>query len=41
MTTRRYELSLDLIEKAARYIEAHDKGTDTFGGQEICIVERK
>ena len=27
-----YELSLTLIEKAARYIEEHDKGDDTFGG---------
>ena len=27
-----YELSLNLIEKAARYIEAHDKGEQTFGG---------
>lgn len=28
-----YELTLGLIEKAARYIEAHDQGEDTFGGQ--------
>lgn len=28
-----YELSLDLIEKAARYIQEHDRGEDTFGGQ--------
>ncbi|MCI0397740.1 MAG: bifunctional rhamnulose-1-phosphate aldolase/short-chain dehydrogenase [Chloroflexi bacterium] len=28
-----YELSLGLIEKAARFIEAHDKGAATFGGQ--------
>ena len=28
-----YELSLKLIEKAARYIEAHDKGEQTFGGR--------
>jgi rhamnulose-1-phosphate aldolase/alcohol dehydrogenase len=27
-----YELSLDLIERAARYIEEHDKGAQTFGG---------
>jgi rhamnulose-1-phosphate aldolase/alcohol dehydrogenase len=27
-----YELSLTLIEKAARYLEANDKGTKTFGG---------
>ena len=28
-----YELSLDLINKAAEYIEARDKGEKTFGGQ--------
>ena len=28
-----YELSLELIEKAARYIESKDKGELTFGGQ--------
>lgn len=28
-----YELSLDLIEKAADYIEAQDQGERTFGGQ--------
>lgn len=28
-----YELSLTLIEMAARYIESKDKGDDTFGGQ--------
>jgi len=27
-----YELSLDLIEKAARFIEARDRGEQTFGG---------
>jgi len=27
-----YELSLTLIEKAARYLEAHDKGAQAFGG---------
>ncbi|MCB9452339.1 MAG: bifunctional rhamnulose-1-phosphate aldolase/short-chain dehydrogenase [Anaerolineaceae bacterium] len=27
-----YELSLTLIEKAARYLEAHDQGANTFGG---------
>ena len=31
-----YELSLELIEKAALYIEAHDKGNKTFGGQKIA-----
>ncbi len=28
-----YELTLELIEKAAKYIETHDKGEQTFGGQ--------
>jgi rhamnulose-1-phosphate aldolase/alcohol dehydrogenase len=28
-----YDLTVSLIEKAAEYIEAHDKGADTFGGQ--------
>jgi len=28
-----YELTLTLIEKAARFIEQHDKGERTFGGQ--------
>ena len=28
-----YELTLTLVEKAARYIEQHDKGDKTFGGQ--------
>src|SRR5205823_2172718 len=27
-----YELSLDLIERAARFIESKDKGAKTFGG---------
>ncbi|MBX3083018.1 MAG: bifunctional rhamnulose-1-phosphate aldolase/short-chain dehydrogenase [Anaerolineae bacterium] len=30
-----YELSLTLIEKAARYLAAHDKGKATFGGQKF------
>ncbi|HEX8550350.1 MAG TPA: bifunctional rhamnulose-1-phosphate aldolase/short-chain dehydrogenase [Abditibacteriaceae bacterium] len=30
-----YYLTLDLIEKAAAYIEAHDKGEQTFGGQKF------
>ena len=28
-----YESTLSLIEKAAKYIEEHDKGEKTFGGQ--------
>lgn len=31
-----YQLSLDIIEKAARYIESHDKGDMTFGGQKYA-----
>jgi rhamnulose-1-phosphate aldolase/alcohol dehydrogenase len=27
-----YETALEIIDRAARYIEAHDKGQDTFGG---------
>lgn len=34
-----YELSLELIEKAARYIEEHDKGEKTFGGQKYQPLE--
>lgn len=30
-----YELTLDLIEKAAVYINERDKGADTFGGQKF------
>ena len=30
-----YELSLDLIEKAAEYIAKHDKGEATFGGAKV------
>ena len=30
-----YELSLTLIEKAARYLAEHDKGDGTFGGQKV------
>ncbi|MCM2680686.1 bifunctional rhamnulose-1-phosphate aldolase/short-chain dehydrogenase [Echinimonas agarilytica] len=34
-----YDLSLDIIEKAARYIEEHDKGEDTFGGQKYQTLD--
>ena len=30
-----YELTLSLIERAAEYIESHDKGDKTFGGQKF------
>ena len=36
-----YELTLTLIEKAARYIEQHDKGDKTFGGQRYRSLEEK
>ncbi|MCC5453288.1 bifunctional rhamnulose-1-phosphate aldolase/short-chain dehydrogenase [Rheinheimera sp. UJ51] len=34
-----YDLSLDIIEKAAEYIEKHDKGEMTFGGQKYITLE--
>jgi len=34
-----YELTLTLIEKAARYIEQHDKGDKTFGGQKYKTLD--
>jgi len=34
-----YELSLDLIERAARFIEARDKGDATFGGQQYQSLD--
>ncbi|HEU5089149.1 MAG TPA: bifunctional rhamnulose-1-phosphate aldolase/short-chain dehydrogenase, partial [Roseiflexaceae bacterium] len=34
-----YELTLELIERAARYIEEHDKGNATFGGQKYQPLE--
>lgn len=33
-----YLLSLELIEKAARYIESHDKGALTFGGEKYAAL---
>ena len=33
-----YDLSLDLIEQAARYIAARDKGEATFGGQKYVSL---
>ncbi len=33
-----YELSLTLIEKAARYLEANDKGAKTFGGAKYATI---
>ncbi len=34
-----YELSLELIEKAAQFIEARDKGAATFGGQKFETLD--
>jgi rhamnulose-1-phosphate aldolase/alcohol dehydrogenase len=34
-----YELTLDLIERAARYIEEHDKDEQTFSGQKYPSLE--
>ena len=34
-----YDLTLTLIEKAARYIEQHDKGEKTFGGQKYSSLD--
>lgn len=31
-----YETALEIIDRAARYIEAHDKGEKTFGGQKYA-----
>jgi rhamnulose-1-phosphate aldolase/alcohol dehydrogenase len=36
-----YELTLDLIEHAARYIEARDKGAATFGGQKYQALDEE
>jgi rhamnulose-1-phosphate aldolase/alcohol dehydrogenase len=36
-----YELTLNLIEKAARYIEQHDKGDKTFGGQKYQSLDEE
>src|SRR5205085_6164720 len=34
-----YELTLDLIERAARHIEARDQGDRTFGGQRYRALD--
>src|SRR5437763_1725112 len=39
-----YETALEIIDRAARYIEAHDRGEKTFGGQKyepVAEAERK
>src|SRR6266498_511852 len=36
-----YELTLSLIEKAARYIEQRDKGDKTFGGQRYQSLDEE
>ncbi|HEX8138084.1 MAG TPA: bifunctional rhamnulose-1-phosphate aldolase/short-chain dehydrogenase [Pyrinomonadaceae bacterium] len=34
-----YETALEIIDRAARYIEEHDKGEQTFGGQKYKALE--
>ncbi|KPV51694.1 short-chain dehydrogenase, partial [Kouleothrix aurantiaca] len=34
-----YELTLELIERAARFIEARDQGEQTFGGQRYATLD--
>ena len=34
-----YELTLDLIERAAKYIDSRDKGEQTFGGQKYAGLD--
>ena len=36
-----YELTLSLVERAALYIEQHDKGEKTFGGQKYQSVDEE
>ncbi len=36
-----YKLTLNLIEKAAHYIEQHDKGEKTFGGQKCKSLDEE
>jgi rhamnulose-1-phosphate aldolase/alcohol dehydrogenase len=33
-----YETALEIIDRAARYIEAHDRGAQTFGGQKYAAL---
>lgn len=35
-----YELTLELIERAARYIESKDQGNNTFGGQKYLALDQ-
>ncbi len=35
-----YELTLTLIERAAQYIEARDRGEQTFGGQKYAALDQ-
>lgn len=36
---RCYELTLELIERAAAFVERHDKGVSTFGGAKYCSLD--
>src|SRR5947207_6393281 len=33
-----YETALEIVDRAARYIEAHDRGDQTFGGQKYARI---
>ena len=33
-----YETALEIIDRAARYIEAHDRGEQTFGGPKYSVA---
>src|SRR5262249_15638794 len=35
-----YETALDLVDRAARYIEEHDRGAKTFGGQKHAALSQ-
>ncbi|GAB3272669.1 bifunctional rhamnulose-1-phosphate aldolase/short-chain dehydrogenase [Parahaliea aestuarii] len=36
-----YDRSLDIVDKAARYIDQHDRGKQTFGGQKYEALEER
>ena len=36
-----YETALEIIDRAAAFIEAHDKGDETFGGQKYAPLARR
>jgi rhamnulose-1-phosphate aldolase/alcohol dehydrogenase len=36
-----YETALEIIDQAARYIEEHDRGAQTFGGQKYALLSER